>query len=161
MFSPHGQTLPQASPRKCSLDVLPMGSSLDSHPWWNAFGCLVREVSFKSFPWRKFLKFPSLVDLSYCLLEEFLTSSKGCLPMGSLQEFHTWWNSTWFLRGVFLRREVHWIYPLWNFPRCLAMEMFLKCFVKFVEFSSTTELPWMPLEGNVLLNSCSMKMCSF
>jgi hypothetical protein len=41
------------------------------------------------------------------------------------------------------------------------MEMFLNCFVKFVEFSSTMELPWMPLEGNVLLNSCSMKMYNF
>jgi hypothetical protein len=40
------------------------------------------------------------------------------------------------------------------------MEMFLECFVKFVDFSSIVEVSWMPLEGNVLLNSCSMKMCN-
>jgi len=52
-------------------------------------------------------------------------------------------------------------HPLWNFSRCFAMEMFLECFVKFVEFSSIVELSWMPFEGSILLNSCSMKMCNF
>lgn len=85
---------------------------LCSHPYciftpWSNFATSipnhVREVFSRAFLEENSWDFHPSWNFPNCLLKELFTSSKGCLPMGSLQQFHTWWNSIWFLRGMLLR----------------------------------------------------------